>query len=306
MIGFPHVARPLSAAAALLLVVSACTGGASPAPTGQPSPTGTPPASEGPSATPEPSASGTDSAVLLEVTSEGGFINPVSSLAALPIVIVYADGRILTQAGPPSDLPDALLPRVDVRDTGADGAAAIAAAIHGVGLDAPQTGDPGVAVDSGTSIFTVTVGGATTTSRFAASGPGGPGGPGVPGGGGGDPERTAAFELLNRLLDTTDDWGTANVAETTYAPVGFKVYAAPADPGGSSVAWPLATELASFGRPAVPDLGMTGLRTGIVLGADAAALGPVLEAASAGTVFTSGGTTWAVYARPLLPHELGG
>lgn len=300
MLPSPRVLRATVLGTAMLTVLG-CGSGASPstAPTALPSPSAT----DAP--TPGPSQAGS-SAVVLEVTSEGGFISPVASLAALPTVVVYADGRILTPAGPGADLPDPLLPRVAVHDVHPAGVSAILAAIHQVGLDAPQTGDPGVAADSGTTVFTVTVDGTTTTSRFAAGGPG-PGGPGIPGGGSGDPEKAAAFDLLGQLTDTTNAWGSSDVTDTQYVPAGYQVYVAPGDPGsGTTVAWPLAADPGQFGRPAVSDLGIAGLRTAIVLGADAATLGPVLVAATAGTGFSAGGSVYTVYARPLLPHELAG
>lgn len=289
----------------LALVLTACSGGGSPAPaTGSPGPS----ASSGPSASPDATSTPAAKAVvLLQVSSEGGFINPSASLAALPTVVVYADGRVLTQAAPPQDNPDPLLPRVSVRDLGSTGAAAIFAAIQAAGLDKPSTEDPGVSADSGVSVFAVAADGAVVTTRFAANGPG----PGLPGGGGGgSPERTAAFDLLNRLLDTTDAWGGPAAPESAYAPLGYRVFVAPGaapDPGApASVAWPLAAGLADFGTPAVPDRGVTGLRSGVVLGPDAVTLGPVLDAAVAGTTFTSGGATFMAWIRPLLPHELPG
>jgi hypothetical protein len=253
--------------------------------------------------------------VLLEVTSEGGFINPSASLAALPTVVVYADGRIMTPGTPPSGSIDALITPVSVRDVGATGAAAILAAIQSVGLDKPATGDPGVSADSGTTVFTVTsAAGAPVITRFAASGPGGgPGGPGLPGVGGSDnPERTAAFDLLNQLLDTTDTWGAAGAPETTLSPLGYRVFAAPGAPAGDgstevpAIAWPLATSLADFGTPAVPDRGVTGLRSGVVVGADARTLASALATATASTAITSGGASFTLWVRALLPHELPG
>ncbi|MEO8470020.1 MAG: hypothetical protein ABI573_10185 [Chloroflexota bacterium] len=294
--------RTLAASGALLsLILAACAGGGSPAPaTGSPGPT------VAPTSTPTTAPPSTEPiAVLLQVTSEGGFINPSSQLAALPTVVVYSDGRVLTRAASPTSNPDPLLPRVSIRDLGPTGAAAILAAIQAAALDKPSTEDPGISADSGVTVFAVTSGGSVTTTRYAASG----GGPGLPGGGGGGPGKTAAFDLLNRLLDTTDAWGGTAPAETVYQPLGYRVFAAAAaaDPSAPApVAWPLTESLADIGTPTVPDRGVAGLRSGVVLGADAATLGPVLDAAAAGTTFTSSGTTFTVWVRPLLPHELPG
>jgi hypothetical protein len=289
---------------ALPLLVAACGGNATPSPA-----TPSPAPSSAATATPTPSSAPV--AVLLEVTSEGGFINPVVNLAALPAVVVYADGRVLMPGTTTPDAPAPLVQPVSIRDLGPAGAAAIQAAIQAAGLDQPATGDPGIAADAGTTVFAVTIGGkATVTTRFAA---GGPGGPGLPGGGGGDnPEKTAAFDLLNRLLDTTDLWGAASAPESTYEPAGYRIFVAPgappADPSTSipSIAWPLAASLADFGTPAVPSLGVTGLRSGVVLGADAQTLAPILATAPAGAAFTSNGASFTLYVRALLPHELPG
>ena len=64
--------------------------------------------------------------------------------------------------------------------------------------------------------------------------------------------------------------------------------------------------LAAFGSPAVPDRGIPGLRMGVVAGADAVTLGAALAQATQLTAFTSGGRAYTLYARPLLPDELGG
>jgi len=277
---------------ALSLTLAACS-------TASPAPSGTPGASG------SPAPGGT--VLLLRVTSEGGFINPSANLAALPTVVVYADGRILTPGTPAGGNLSPLVMPVEVRDVGASGAAAILAAIRAAGLDKASTADPGVPGDSGMSVFEVVVGGATVTTRFAGNGPGGPGLPGV--GGGDNPERAAALDLLSKLLDPAEMWGAASAPESVYQPVAYRVFVAPGAPvddgsGQPAVAWPLATSLAEFGAPAVPDLGIAGLRTGIVLGADAAALAPVFAAASASTAFSSAGETYTLYVRALLPDEV--
>ena len=118
--------------------------------------------------------------------------------------------------------------------------------------------------------------------------------------------------MLDRLLDLGETWGAPAATDSRYVPVGYRVYVAAgapqADPQASQspVAWPLSTPLAEFGTPAVPDRGITGLRQGAVLGTDAAALGPVLERASMLTAFTSGGSSYTLYVRPLLPDEVDG
>jgi hypothetical protein len=243
----------------------------------------------------------------LKVTSEGGFINPAATLAVLPAVTVYDDGRILTQAPVDAIAPGPLLPTLRVRDVGPEGARAILAAIRTVGLDKPAVGGPGIPGDAGTNVFTVVVDGATTTSRFAG---GGPAGPGV-GGGVANPEQRAAIDLLTRLLDPAETWGAPAAPERPYTPVGYRIFVGPAgaqpDPsaGSSAVAWPLSTPLAAYGTQAVPDRGIAGLRQAVALGADADALTPILTKATTATTFTSAGKAYTLYVRPLLPDEAG-
>jgi hypothetical protein len=311
----------LISAATLVAACSAATPTASP-----PGPTAAPPT---PVATPGPSDPGPSDqpsagpSLLIEVTSEGGFINPVVTLGAVPQVVVDDNGRVYTPA------PDAMLnsgdspliPHVDVRDLGSTGATAIADAIRAAGLD-HEHDNVGVAADAGVTVFTVVLNGVEIVNRFTLGG-GRPGGPGLPGGLPGvpgangpadptpDPAAAAAFALLARLTDPSETWGAPEAGSTTYEPVAYRVYAAPgatpAESGSAAPvpAWPLATGLDAFGTAAVPDLGLAGLRTGIVQGPDAAALASQLGPLPAGSVVASGGGLWQLWIRPLLPDEVG-
>lgn len=312
----PRRAAPHTVLISAALLVAAC-GGSTPAPPASSS--GNPPApsassSASPSSAPsEPPAAG----LLLEVTSQGGFINPVASLGSLPAVVVDTDGELFLPAEDTSG-NQPLIPAVEVRALGPGGAAAIEQAIRAAGLD--QEHPPvGVVADAGATVFTVDLGGVETVNRFAAGGgPGGPGVPGLPGGAGGsnapsgDPTTAAAFALLARLTDPTSAWGSSSAAPAGYQPAAYRVYAAPAvaapDAGSpaSAPAWPLATPLDAFGVPAVSGLGVDGLRSGIVRGADAASLASALGPLAAGTQVASAGRLWQLWVRPLVPGEVAG
>jgi len=290
-----RVSRPASLTLIVPLVallVAACGAAASPTPSPTPIP-------------PTPSPSPAPAIVLLKVTAEGGFIGPTASLAALPTVVVYADGRIFLPAVAPAIYPGSLLQGVTVRDVGAAGVAAILVAIRAAGLDKPGAGDGGVTADTGATVFAVVIDGKTTTSRFARLG----GGPGMPGGG--NPGSAAALDLLDRLTDPTDTWGSGSAPETTFVPTAFRIFvvpgAPPVDPTVTQapLEWPLATTLDAFGVPANPDRGITGLRVGIVRGAGAAALAPFLAKATVLTPVTSAGESYTLYVRGLLPDESG-
>jgi hypothetical protein len=264
-----------------------------------------------PSSTPAGTPSAT-AELVLRVTVEGGFIGPAAHLGQLPEVVVYADGRIFTPAPVPAIYPGPLVPVESVRNVGAAGVAAIHAAITAAGLDVGGGTSPAIAPDAADTVFEVRSGVQTVTTRFQALGSGGPG-PGVPGGPGAssDPRRAAALALLARLTDPADTWGGPASGTTQYSPTAYRLFVAPGAPVASDpataqhpVAWPLATPLESFGKPAQPDRGISGLRVGVVSGADAAELGPVLTRATQVTPFTSGGASYTLYVAPLLPDEV--
>lgn len=302
-------------------LVAACGGSSPTAPPSQPASAGPGAASSSPAASPSPSTA-TVPGLLLEVTTEGGFINPASRLGDVPSLVVDDDGRIYTPGAPTGGDTQPLVAPVDVRDVGASGAAAIRDAITAAGLDQEEAGGGGIAADTGTTVFTTLREGNEVVNRFIAgpSGPGRPGGPGAPGGGtDGSPvpgastdPASAAFALLARLTDTTETWGSTDATPSPYRPSAYRVFAAPApDDAGSSSgqpapAWPLATPLASFGTPAAATLGVDGLRTGIVTGADAATLSALVGALPAGATVDSGGHAWTLWVRPLFPDELAG
>lgn len=295
--------RPLAILAASTILVAACGGSAAPSVS--------PPASEAPSPTPPastPAPTPSSAAAILRITTEGGFIAPAASLAALPAVTVYEDGRIFTPGAVPAIYPGPLVSPVSVRDVGPAGATAIVAAIRAAGLDRPSTAGPGIGGDTGATVFTVTLDGATVTTRFAGLGAG----PGTPGDAGSDPARAAALDLLTRLTDPGVAWGATSAATTVYQATAWRIFVAPGAPATDAgvdpqpIAWPLATPLESFGTAAAPDRGIAGLRMGVVAGADAARLAPVLGVATQITPFTSGGRSYTLYVRPLLPDELGG
>jgi hypothetical protein len=240
----------------------------------------------------------------LKVTTEGGFIGPTATLAALPSVVVYTDGRIFTPAPQDAIYPGALLPALQVRDVGPVGAAAIAAAIRDAHLDSPAPSDSPVGADMGTTVITAVLDGVTTTARFPGLG----GAPGRPNAGGGN-VKAKAKALIDRLDDPSDGWGGTAGPQTLYTPAGYRIFVAPGGPRSdqqvsqSPMTWPLQTPLAEFGTPAVPDRGIAGLRSGVVLGDDAKTLGPFLAEANALTPIVSNGKPYTLFVRPLLPDE---
>ncbi len=301
-------ASPVRAISALPVVLIALLVGACGPGAASPTPTPIAPAPSASTAPPPSPSPSTGAAVpLIKITSEGGFIAGSANLAVPPMVAVYSDGRIFTPSPVPAIYPGPLVVPFSVRDVGRVGAAEIAQAIRTAGLDKPATAGPGVPGDTGTIVFTVVLDGQTTTSHFANLGA-----PGPQPGGSDDPGRATASDLLNRLLDSMTPWGGTVGTQSAYQPAGYRIFVVAGGPQAdptvsqSPVQWPLSTALADFGTPAVPDRGIAGLRTGVVLGADAAALGPILGRASALTPWVSGGSSYTLYVRALLPDESGG
>jgi hypothetical protein len=126
--------------------------------------------------------------------------------------------------------------------------------------------------------------------------------------GGAERIRAASAALIARLM-SNDTFGGPAGPNGTYAPQGFRLFVSPGSPAPADpqlarppVAWPLATPLATFGRPDL--LGGDGARTADVTGADSATLGPILASATQITPFTSGGKQWTIFVRPLFPDEV--
>jgi hypothetical protein len=311
----PRALRILVLATMVVLAAAACSPTA-PAPpqSSPPGPTDIANPPTGPadvSSAPASPGGGPAAQLLLEVRSEGGFINPAASIGSLPLVVVDADGRIYTRAAP--DGGATLVPQVLVRDTGAAGAAAILAAARAAGL-ADGSGAGGVAADTGSTVFTLELDGTEVVTRVAPGGPaGGPvGGPGVQPGASGDASPApgaTALDLLAKLGDPTTPWGNATTAPVAYRPSAYRVWVAPMAAGvtdGARAAWPLPSDPNTFGAPAGATLGVDGLRSGVVDGAEATALGTALAPLDAGSTLSFAGHAYQVWVRPLLPDELGG
>ena len=294
----------IAAAVVTALLVGACTSaGGAPGATG---PTASPVDSAAPGGSPAPSP--VSSELVLRVASEGGFVAPFARLAQPPIVAVYADGRIISPAPVTMEYPGRLVAPLQVRSVGDDGARAILAAATTAGLTIADAAYPAVGIaDAPDTVFVIVENGRRITTRFGAlaEGMGTPGGQDAS-----EPVRKAAADFLARLTDPADTFGAPAAPATLYAPTAFRVWVSPGAPAATDpaltqqpIAWPLAIPLASFGTPAMPDAGIAGMRAGVVAGADAETLDPILARANVLTPFTSGGRSFSLLVRPLLPEE---
>jgi hypothetical protein len=244
--------------------------------------------------------------VALRIDHTGGFLTPGDSIARLPIVTIYGDGRAIFQGPVPAIYPGPALPNVQVINiSAADVDKLVArAADAGVGT-AEDLGQPPIA-DAPSTRFTVdTEGGPVTTEVYALS----ESGTDTDSGLSADQvaARTKLRELLTAVSDLPGTLGLKAGSEQPYKPAALAAIATPyvapdrATVGQEQpeVAWP---------GPALPGTPAgKGLETGCVTvsGADTAKVLAAADKANAATPWTSGGRKWTVNLRPLLPDETG-
>ena len=309
---FPSLGRRSPLLLPLLAIAFAAACGSSvtpsPSPSSVPTPTKTP--SPSPTGTPTPPAvtyTSARSSAIDRGHERRRLYQPTAHLGELPQVVVETDGKIYWPDFNNGGATQPIIQPIAMRDVGAAGAEQILAAIQAAGLD--QDGlNCGISADTGASVFTVEIDGIEYVSRFAGGGPGGPGNPGASPAASSDPCTTvqaAALDLVARLVDPTETFGADSAPVTRLSPTAYRLWVAPVDTTLASVAWPLSTPLATFGTPATPDFGVTGLRSGIVLGADAQTLRSALEQVQPGAGFTSDGTRYQFWIRALFPYEVG-
>lgn len=287
----------------LALAVSACAATATPSAT--PSPSASSSASASASASPSDAPTASPSAVarlVFRVAPVGGFLAPGADLALLPQISVYDDGTIVVPGTSDMADPGPAVPDLETYKVGAAGLAAFLTAARATGLGDPAASFDGFPMpDAGATSIAVDVAGTlhhvTIVSLGAAQDRGLA------------PKVVAARVKLRALLDSLTDLRTRFGADLLLGPAPYRATAmrlivgsgAPGAGGGTSVTWPLAAGLASFGQ----EMATGGSRCGVVSGADLATLAPALAGATTLTTWTSEGQPWTITARPLLPDESG-
>lgn len=301
---------------ALLLAAGGCGRDAVPAsPPAAPSPSTSSTTSDGvPMAQPSAPAD----APVLRVEDVGGFTTAGASLARVPAVSVYADGRVIAlDLDPAADGPPPALPPLVQHDVGEAGVARLVALVldAGIGGEA-DVGRPNLA-DATSTRFSVVVDGETRSTEVYAlresAPPSDPASSDGLGGGNGfddgltDDQRAERQRLLDLRTALTDVGATlgdeAAGSASPYRPTAMAVLAEPLgttgdDDDGDPLPWP---------GPALPGATVGTTRASCVL-ADGAALDPVLGAAAeadATRPWSWRGARWALAFRPLLPDETG-
>ncbi|HMM42746.1 MAG TPA: hypothetical protein PKA95_12660 [Thermomicrobiales bacterium] len=295
--------RTLLAIAALLsLALAGC--GTDDATGGDATPT-SPPAS--PTVVTIDHPTGADEVVLL-IEQGGGLVPREMLVTSLPLLAVYGDGTVVTQGPVPAIYPGPALPNLRQSTITEAGLQALLAKADEAGLLAGSAsyGDAPVA-DAPTTIFRVTARGETHATAVYALGIADPPASADPA------EREARQRLSAFLSDATSllDWLPASDVVTRDAEYEFERLQIVTRPTGASTAtpdvqpgqadWPLATQLAELGEPYwLPDT-----RCVVIDGADLDTLLPALRQSNTLTEWRSMGGTWALFPRPLLPHEDG-
>ena len=240
-----------------------------------------------------------DDRLVLQVRHTGGFVMPPTTFARLPLVSVYADGRVLTQGpviaiAPPPALPNLQVARVDPARVPELVERALAA---GVGQDVDH-GRPALA-DAPSTLFMVVADGETHVTEVYALTEGLFGDPAAAGL---TEEQATGRARLQALLEQLTALGSPDgesyVPEAVAAVVTPYAEADLAMPEQPEVAWP------GPPLPGEPLDARLGLSCVTARGEAAQA---VLDAAAGANTMTpwttDDGSRWAVVLRPLLPHE---
>lgn len=282
---------PLAVLSLLLLLLTAC---------GQ----------AGGEVTAEPAAPPTtDDDLVLRVDHTGGFSTPAMLASRVPVVSVYADGRVITEGPQIAIFPAPALPNLQVRQIEPEGVETLVdlALEAGVGED-PDLGEPPIADATSTRFTVMTASGTEQLEAYALSEATAPVGPGPDLGL--TPEQQAVraelLDLLDALTNLPQTLGEEAVtAEEPYEPQAVAAIVTPwVDPGmediePAEVAWP-GPELP--GEPLVPAMDVSCVTA---TGDEAEAVLDAAADANSATAWTSGDARWSVALRPLLPAESG-
>jgi hypothetical protein len=255
--------------------------------------------------------------LVLQVSTGGGFVPVELHLAGMPQFSLYGDGRVITQGPQILIFPGPALPNLLVRRISAEGVTELLEAAQKAGLTGPNRNFDQAAnlvADAPTTTFTFTTDDGThQTSVYAIDFVKDVGNLSRQ-----EREAVDALAGLDRFLtDLEGRLPKGSVGtEEAYRPDELRVYVAerdappadeppadapPEEPAQPSMEWPLPAPLSEFGQPADP----AGYRCGSITGSELETVLSAAGKANQSTPWTSGGKTYAVIFRPLLPEESG-
>ena len=263
--------------------------------------------------------------LVLRVEVVGGFRPATAVLRDVPPFTLVGNGRVIAPGPQVLVYPGPALPNLQVREVTEAGVQRILRAARDAGLMGPDRHyDYPLVADAATTRFVLVAGGERHVVSAYALGEeafgedlGAPTGMESPAGaerapGLSEEERGARRRLArfrDRLLDLGRWLPPGSVGEERpYEPAGLRVFVTPdlpvEDPAlrQRPLDWPLPEPLAGLGRPLE---GLPEVRCAVVSGEDLQALRPLLERATELTPWRSGGRTFGLAFRPLLPDESG-
>jgi hypothetical protein len=244
------------------------------------------------------SGSDPDTAILV-VGHEGGFTTPEFAFSTLPQLVVYADGRVIQMGAQIAIYPGPALPPLFVSQLSAAGLDAVRAALTDSGLDVDDVdyGMPPIA-DAGQTVVTVRIDGTTYTHRAEALGFDD----------GLDDDQRANRARLQRFADRVTDLqtlvGPGNLSgEVAYEVDRFRLWVRPASEVDGGMEVPEGEPAPREADWTVESVPLEASDCLAVEGDSARDVYALLDQADQLTRFVSNGTSYAVTARPVLPHE---
>lgn len=254
----------------------------------------------------DPSASATRSVtpaagegLVLRVEYTGGFVTPSALAGRLPMVSVYADGRVISEGPVPAIHPGPALPNLQEHeiDQGAVQELVDRAMAAGV-AETSDLGTPPVADAPSTRFTVVTASGTYVREAYALW-------ESPPEGSGLTAEQDKARAKLSDLLASVTEGAVAGAGSEAYAPGAVAAVVTPwIDPQDGldqpEIAWP------GPALPGEPTGGPPDVSCVTATGDQAQTLLDAARSANAGTPWVTGdGARWSVLFRPLLPDESG-
>ena len=286
-----RLARP-AALLAVAVMAAACVGGAGAA---------------GPTPSPKPED---PDKVIFRVSWEGGFVTPEMLLGRLPVIAVYADGRVITLGPVPAIFPGPFMPNLLEQTLSKEALDSLIQLARDKDLLKDVTYDfPGIA-DAADTVLEINVDGNSYRLSAYALAEAVDGGVApaieVP------PADVAGRAAMREFIDALTQIPADDFVDEqhSYDFQALRLYVTKAAivedsefPGEQApIAWPL-DDLATAGEPV--ENSPVGARCLVVEGDDLATVLPLFEGANQLSVFESAGEFYSLIPRPLYPDESG-
>ncbi|MBK5222710.1 MAG: hypothetical protein JJE52_07510 [Acidimicrobiia bacterium] len=259
---------------------------------------------DGGSGTGEQESDATDPVLLVEVT--GAFTTPEMNFQNLPHLVVYPDGRMVQPGAQIMIYPGPALPALNVTGLSGEALEAIAGAARAAGLDRNDVdyGEPPVA-DAGTTVVTVVIDGETYVHSANALGlVAGDLGPSADDLGLTNEQVEARQALEGFLAEVGDPSSLPGAGESqTFSADRFRLWARPVAEVDAGVQPDADEPRPTTAEWTVEEVELSASDCIAAEGDAADAVASLLADANTLTRFESGGETWAIVARPVLPHE---